>query len=82
MQDSLPRQNFKKNNINMSQPVALSRNKVQAEIKAKSFFCHDIVEKECEEVCRDALYSVVALIKANGRGTLSRKSLLCCNIQE
>ena len=73
----------------MSQPVAIFRNKVQAEIKEeielccdKEFFCRDIAEEECEEVCRNTLYSVATLIKENGRGTLSRQSLLCRNIKE
>ena len=60
----------------MSQPATLCRNKVQAKIKEeielchdKEFFCHDIAEEECERVCRDILYSVVTLIKENGRET-------------
>ena len=68
---------IKENNKNMSQPKALCRNKVQAEIKEeielyrdKDFFYRDIAEEECEKVCRDTLYSVLTLIKANGRGTL------------
>ena len=43
----------------MSQPAALCCNKVQAEINEeiklcsdKEFFCHDIAEEECEEVCQ------------------------------
>ena len=73
----------------MSQPAALCRNKVQVEIKeeielcrGKEFFCCNIAEEECEEVCRDTLYSIATLIKANGRGTLSRQSLLCRNIKK
>ena len=88
MKDSLLQQNFKENSINMSQPAALCRNKVQAEIKEeielcrdKEFFCCDIAKEECEEVYRDTLYSVTTLIKANGRGTFSQQSLLCCNIK-
>ena len=73
----------------MSQPVALCRNKVQAEIKEgielcrdKEFFCLDIAEEEYEGVCHDMLYSVATLIKENGRGTLSRQSFLCRNMKE
>ena len=73
----MSRHNFKENSINMSQPAALCGNKVQAEIKEeielcrdKEFFCHDIAEEECEEVCRDTLYSIATLIKENGKGTL------------
>ena len=73
----------------MSHPTALCRNKVQAIIKEeielyhdKEFFCRDIAEEECEEVCRDTFYSVATLIKVNGRGTLSRQSLLYRNIKE
>ena len=53
----------------MLQSIALCRNKVHAEIKEeielchdKEFFCRDITEEECEEVCHDTLYSVVTLI--------------------
>ena len=42
----------------MSQPAAVCRNKVQAELKEdeelchdKEFFCRDITEEECEEDC-------------------------------
>ena len=62
----------------MSQPVALCRNKVQAELKEeielchdKEFFCRDTAEEVCEEDCRDTLDSITTLIKANGSGTLS-----------
>ena len=54
----------------MSQPTALCRNKVQAELKEeiefccdKEFLCRDNVEEVCAEDCRDTLYSVVTLIK-------------------
>ena len=73
----------------MSQQIALCRNKVQAETKEeielccdKEFICRNIAKEECEEVCRDTLYSVATLIKANGKRTFSRQSLLCCNIKE
>ena len=56
----MSQQNFKENNRNMSQPATFCRNKVQAVIKReiklchdKEFFCHNIAEEECEEVCRD-----------------------------
>ena len=74
----MSRQNFKENNINMSQLAALWHNKVQAEIKEeeelchdKEFFCRGIAEEECEEYCHDTLYSVTTLSKANGNGTFS-----------
>ena len=58
----------------MSQPAAVCRNKVQAELKAvieslsqQRVFCHDIVEEECKEDCRDTLKSVAKMIKANGK---------------
>ena len=73
----------------MSQPTALCRNKVQAELKEeiklcrdKEFFCRDTVEEVCEEDCRNTLDFVVTLIKENGSGTLLRQSLPCCNIKE
>ena len=73
----------------MSLSAALCRSKVQAEIKeeielcrGKEFFYRDIVEEECEEVCRDTFHSIATLIKENSRGTLSRQSLLCRNIKE
>ena len=57
----------------MSQLETLCHNKVQAKIKEeielcrdKEFFCRDIADEECEEVCCDTLYSVATLIKANG----------------
>ena len=60
---------------------SVCRNKVQAELKAEikslsltSVFCHDITEEECKEDCRDTLNSVTKMIKANGKGTLSRQS--------
>ena len=63
----------------MSQPTALCRNKVQAELKEeielchdKEFFCHDTAKEVCEEDYRDTLDSVATLIKENGSGTLSR----------
>ena len=78
------RKNFKETRRAMSQPVAVFRNKVQVEFKMeeklysdKEFFYRDIDEEDCS----DTLYSVAALSKANGSGTLSRKSLLCCNIK-
>ena len=65
----------------MTQPAALCRNKVQAELKEeiklcsdKEFFCRDTAEEVCEEDCRDTLDSISTLIKANGSGTLSRQS--------
>ena len=73
----------------MSQPVALCRNKVQAELKEeielchdKEFFYYDTAEEVCEEDCRNTLDSITTLIKANGSGTLSGQSLLCRNIKE
>ena len=63
----------------MSHPTAACRNKVKAELKAEiesllqqRVFCPDIAEEECKEDCRDTLNSVVTMIKANGKGTLSR----------
>ena len=63
----------------MSQPAAVCRNKVQAELKAeiefcrdKEFFCRDIAEEDCEEDYRDTLYFVVTLSKANGGETFSQ----------
>ena len=77
------------NNRNMSQLATLCRNKVLVEIKEelelcrnKEFFYRDNAEEECEEVCSDTLYFFATLIKANGRGTLSRQSLLRRNIKE
>ena len=73
----------------MLHPTALCSNKVQTEIKEeielchnKEFFCRDIAEEECEEVCHDTFYSVATLIKENSIRTLSRQSLLCRNIKE
>ena len=62
----------------MSQPAAVCRNKVQAELKAeieslsrqRVFYC-DIAEEECKEDYRNTLNSVATMIKANGKGTLS-----------
>ena len=65
----------------MSQLTAVCWNKVQVELKAeiefshdKEFFCRNIIEEDCEEDCRDTLYSVAILSKANGSETLSRQS--------
>ena len=65
----------------MSQPAFVCRNKVQAELKAeiefscdKEFFYREIIEEDCEEDCRDTLYSIATLSKANGSETLSRQS--------
>ena len=65
MQDSLSRQNFKETRRAMSQPAAISRNKVQVEFKEeeelcgdKKFFRHNIAKEECEEDSRGTLYSV------------------------
>ena len=73
----------------MSQRAALCRNKVQAKLKEeielcrdKEFLGRDTAEEVCEEDCRDTLDSVETLIKENGSGTLSRQSLLYCNIKE
>ena len=65
----------------MSQPVAVCRNKVQAELKVKMeslsqqrVFYHNIAEEDCrdtKEDYRDTLNSVTTMIKANGKGTLS-----------
>ena len=62
----------------MSQPAALCRNKVYAELKEEiepcrdqEYFCHDIAEEVCEEDCRDTLDYVATLTKENGSGTLS-----------
>ena len=62
----------------MSQPAAICRNKVQAELKAeieslsrqRVFYCN-IAEEECKEDCRDTLSSIAIMIKVNGKGTLS-----------
>ena len=58
----------------MSQPVAVYRNKVQAELKAKieslsrqRVICCHTVEEEYKEDCRDTLNSVVTMIKAIGK---------------
>ena len=63
----------------MSQPVALCRNKVQAELREeielcrdKNFFCRDTAEEVCEEDYCITLDSVATLIKASGSGTFSR----------
>ena len=65
----------------MSKPAAVYHNKVQAEFKAKieslsqqRVFYLDIVEEECKEDYRDTLKFVATMIKANGKGTLSRQS--------
>ena len=62
----------------MSQPAVVCRNKVQVEFKEeevlyrdKEFFYRDIAKEECKEDCRDILYSVATLSKANGSETLS-----------
>ena len=72
----------------MSQQEALCHNKDQVELnqetklcRDKIFLCRDIAEEASEEDCRNILYSVVTLIKANGSGTLSQHSLLCHNIK-
>ena len=56
----------------MSQPATVCCNKVQAELNAKieslsqqRVFCHNIVEEECKEYCRDTLNSIATIIKAN-----------------
>ena len=56
----------------MSQPAAVCRNKVQAELKAKieslsqqRVFYSDIAEEECKEDCHDTLNSITTMIKAN-----------------
>ena len=61
----------------MSQLAVVCRNKVQLEFKEeeelyrdKEFFYRDIAEEEYEEDCRDTLYSVVTLSKANDSETL------------
>ena len=61
----MSRQNLKGTNRAMSQPTALCRNKVQAELKEeielycdKEFFYHDTAEEVCEEDCCDTLDSV------------------------
>ena len=53
----------------MSQPAAVCRNKVQAELKAEieslsrqRFFYRDIAEEDCH----DTLNSITTMIKANG----------------
>ena len=63
----------------MSQPVAVCHNKVQAKLKAEReslsrqrVLCRNIAEEECKHHCRDTLNFVVTMIKANGKGTLSR----------
>ena len=73
----------------MSQQETVCSNKVQVELKEelelcsdKEFLCRNTTEEVCEKDCRDTLDSVATLIKVNGSGTLSRKSLLCCNIKE
>ena len=66
----------------MSQPTALCRNKVQAELKKEIELCHDTA-KECVKKTIATLLTLVAtLIKANGSGTFSQQSLLCRNIKE
>ena len=72
----------------MSQPIALCRKKVQAELnkeielcRDKEFLCRDAAEEECEEECHENLDSITTFIKVSGSGTLSRQSLLCCNIK-
>ena len=72
----------------MSQPATVCRNKVQAKLKAEieslsrqRVFCRDITEEECKEDCRDTLNYVTTMIKANGKGTLSRQSFFCRNIK-
>ena len=73
----------------MSQQASVCRNKVHAELKKekelchdKKFLCRDIAEEVCEGDCCDTLNSLLTVIKANGSGTFSRKSLLRCNIKE
>ena len=62
----------------MSHPEAICCSKVHAELKAKieslspqRVFYHDIAEEKCKEYCYNTLNSVVTMIKANGKGTLS-----------
>ena len=71
----------------MSQPAVVCRNKVQVELKAEieslsrqRKVCHDIA-KEVKEDCRDTLNFVATIIKANGKGTLSRQSFFYRNIK-
>ena len=77
----------------MSQPAVVCRNKVMTEQGRKRIFvatknfmsrqrilCRNIFEEEGENYCRDTLNSVMTMIKANGKGTLSQQSFLCRNI--
>ena len=73
----------------MLQQAASCRNKDQAELKQetklcldKGFLCRDNAEEVSKEDCRDILYSVATLIKANGSRTLLRRFLLYHNIKE
>ena len=74
----MSRHNLKGTNKAMSQPAALCRIKVQAELNDeikfccdKEFFCHDTTEEVCEGDCHDTLDFVATLIKENGSGNLS-----------
>ena len=86
---SLSQHNFKGNSINMSQPAALCRNEVQAEIKEeielfrdKDFSVMTLLRKSVKEFIMTLFTLSRHLSRQMAEKPLSRQSLLCCNIKE